>query len=73
MKRVALMIALAGLLSAGMCATSPTVTNDFCLVNSPMMPVDRSVSDYISDNDVRLAESLIAHNLYGERECGWKF
>jgi len=76
MQRAVLMMMLAGTLSAGMCVTSPapvTSQNNFCAVNSPLMPVDRTVSDYISDNDARLAEGLIAHNRYGETECGWTF
>jgi len=76
MKRAALMVLLAGTLSAGSCVTSQspvTSANSFCLLNSPLMPVNRAVSDYIADNDARLAEGLIAHNTYGERECGWTF
>ena len=74
MIRVASVTLLAVMLLAGSCATTPTaVVDSFCLTNSPLMPKDRTVSDYISDNDPRLAEGLIAHNLYGEERCGWKF
>ena len=74
MKRVVWMTLLVGTLSAGSCLTTAPVTgNDFCLVNSPMMPKDRAVSDYISDNDPRLAEGLIVYNTFGERECEWRF
>jgi len=73
MRRLALMLLVVGLLSAGSCVTPGAVTNDFCLVNTPLMPKDRTVSDYLSDNDPRLAEGLIGYNTYGERECSWSF
>jgi hypothetical protein len=74
MKLQVLPMALVVMLSAASCATIPgTVTNDFCLVNTPLMPTNRIVSDYISDQDPRLAEGLISFNRFGEQECGWKF
>ena len=74
MRRVGLILLVAGVLLVASCGTTPTVvTNDWCLVNTPLGPKDRTVSDYISDNDPVLADGLIVYNRYGEQECGWKF
>ena len=38
-----------------------------------LMPLNSEVSDWISDNDPKLAEGLIAHNRHGERQDCWEF
>ena len=73
MRRAVLMTLLAGLLSAGSCLTIRTETGDFCVVARPLVPNSAVVSDYLNDNDPRLAEGLISHNVYGERRCNWRF
>jgi len=40
---------------------------------APIVPDTVEVSDYISENDPRLADALIVHNTLGERNCEWKF
>ena len=53
------------------CATK--TSGDFCGVAVAMIPDTPEVADYIDANDPRLSRSMIAHNIYGERKCDWKF
>lgn len=46
---------------------------NFCDVARPHYYVSAEVADYLAENDPSLVEADAAHNLYGERRCGWKF
>jgi hypothetical protein len=57
-------------LLAGSCASPP---GDFCDVAEPKHYATDQVADYVSDNDPKLADDIASENIYGERNCGWKF
>ena len=80
MRRIELILLLAVTALAGSCGASDlfafksvTITGDFCILAAPMVPDTPEISDYIADNDPRLADSMIVHNTLGERQCDWKF
>ena len=49
------------------CATSPT-TGSWCLTNDPQRP---SVAEFAA-MDAAAKRSMLAHNLYGQKLCGWE-
>jgi hypothetical protein len=49
------------------CATSPAA-GDWCLTNDPQRP---SVSEFEA-MDATAKRAMLAHNLYGQKLCGWK-
>ena len=48
-------------------------TGDFCDVNRPLPYATNEVADFMAKNDPRHVERDAAVNIYGERQCGWKF
>lgn len=62
-------LVLTSLLLAFAVACSPP-EGDFCLSASPI-PVKEGMVDYLVQNDETLARSILGHNEYGKKVCGW--
>lgn len=60
-KAVSLSALVAGCVPAG----------DFCDVASPLTYQDASVVEYLAKNDPDHLRDDLAHNEYGQKNCGW--
>lgn len=49
------------------------MVGDFCDVADPLIYDSVEVADFVVEHDPALADSIAAHNIYGERACGWQF
>ncbi len=67
---------LAAILLVGGCAglkLEMRTTGDFCDVARPLPYSSNAVADYMAEHDPRHMERDSAQNIYGERNCEWKF
>lgn len=66
MKQKMKLMALVPLMLLGGCLNGAGNEADFCQVSSPIRP---SIEDVFSDSTAR---QILAHNLTGDKICGWK-
>lgn len=51
-------------------ATACKTPGDFC-VSATQIPLKDETIGYLARNDIDAGRSILSHNTYGERECGW--